>query len=271
MACTTAWTGDEPGACKLFEDSLAKNPNAVGTILNVALCEAKAGKLAAAYGRFRDARDRAREQGLDEHTAASEKHMSDLAQQIGYLMIAFVEAPTASTNIEIDGRVSEYKPHSELLLDPGKHSLRITTSGRMPHATSIDVAAGQHAVVAIPALTTPRRSGRLAGKMLVGTGVALTGTGMVLALVALRRYQGAFDDGQCIAGSPPQCSAEGFSRSATAHRLGTVATVVGGVGVAATAVGLYFWLRPDHRSETRTAVVPALSDTSLGLAATGRF
>src|SRR3989442_3789140 len=64
--------GDTAEACRLYQQALDKNPNAVGTILNVALCNEKADKVASAYKKFKDARNRAREQNLTEHQKAAE-------------------------------------------------------------------------------------------------------------------------------------------------------------------------------------------------------
>src|ERR1700691_6159686 len=69
-------------ACVKFEDALRYNRNAVGTILNVALCDQQAGKLATAAKLFAEARDRATEQNLREHRKAAEDHLGQIADAV---------------------------------------------------------------------------------------------------------------------------------------------------------------------------------------------
>ena len=65
-------------SCAMYADSLALNPNAIGTILNVARCAEEDGKVATAIRYFTDARDRAREQNLGPQLAAAEEHLAKL-------------------------------------------------------------------------------------------------------------------------------------------------------------------------------------------------
>src|SRR5678815_1809900 len=58
--------GKTTEACTKYEESLRFNHNAVGTLLNVALCAEEAGKVATALKYFTQARDLAREHNLAE-------------------------------------------------------------------------------------------------------------------------------------------------------------------------------------------------------------
>src|SRR5262249_8074006 len=93
--------GDHAGACKLFEESLAKNPHAVGTVLNVALCDEENGHIASAIRRFTEARARAVEQDLAQHRTAAETHLATLASRVAHLSIAFTTKP-AGTRLVVD-------------------------------------------------------------------------------------------------------------------------------------------------------------------------
>jgi len=233
--------GDEAEACKLFGESLKKNPNAVGTILNVALCDQKAGKLASAYRRFEDARDRAREQNLDEHRIAAEKHIDELGSRIGRLTIAFVDPPTATTQLTLDG-VDADSAH-DIVVDPGSHVVRVTEVKRAPYSTTVSVAAGERKAVAIPRLEPPKRGSKTVAKVATFGGLAMVATASVLGLVALRRYNDAFDRGDCIKASPSPCNAAGLADTKSARTMGSTATVVGGLGVVSAGLGMFLWLR----------------------------
>src|SRR6266550_531597 len=76
---------DIPTADKTFDEgqklkeSLGYNPNAVGTMLNVALCEQQAGHIGTAMKLFSEARDRGKEQNLGEHVKLAEQHIAEIA------------------------------------------------------------------------------------------------------------------------------------------------------------------------------------------------
>ena len=66
-------------ACEKFEESLKFNSQAIGTLLNVALCDEKLGRVATAIAKFTEARERAKEGGMTEHLKAAEQHITELA------------------------------------------------------------------------------------------------------------------------------------------------------------------------------------------------
>src|SRR5687768_12791848 len=63
--------GRPDAACKKFEQSIRKDPRAVGTLLNLALCNERQGKIASALALFVEAYDRATEAGEAEQRAAA--------------------------------------------------------------------------------------------------------------------------------------------------------------------------------------------------------
>ena len=99
---------------------------------------------------------------------------------------------------------------------------------------------------------------RVVGLVLGGAGVAAIGVGTVLALVAKSDYDAAFTDGRCAeAAGVLQCDDVGPIDDA--RGLGTVATVVGGVGLGLVVGGLVtFLVAPDHDAST-AALAPRLA------------
>ncbi len=51
-------------ACAKFGESLQLNPQAIGVLLNVAMCDERQGRIASAVRRYRETRERAREQSF---------------------------------------------------------------------------------------------------------------------------------------------------------------------------------------------------------------
>ncbi len=61
----------------------------------------------------------------------------------------------------------------------------------------------------------------------------------------------------------------GQSAVKRARTLGTVGTVIGGVGLAATGLGIYLHIRASKRE--RLTVTPVGTSSSIGIAALGSF
>lgn len=273
--------GKQAEACTKFEEALAKNRNAVGTLLNVAKCSADAGKVATAVKLYAQARDLAREHNLDEHRSAAEAGLAAIGDRVPRLTIAFAERPVG-VKLVIDDVVFATDPDStnELRLDPGSRHIVVTAPDRLPYSTDVLLIEGKALAVAIPALGHPvtvTKTRRTIGKILTFSGAALSITGLVVGYVANRDYEreigGPGSMRPCIVdppGSKPLCNAEGYQRTGEARQLGTVGTVVGIVGVAALAAGVVLWFTAPAE-ERAVAFVPAIDDESAGIAAVGRF
>jgi hypothetical protein len=280
-------------ACQKFEESLSYNSQAIGTLLNVALCDEKRGRIASAVARFTDARERAKEGGLAAHQKAAEEHIAALTPKIPYVTLKFTEAPSADTTIVIDDKVVSPSARENLPIDPGDHTVKVSAPGRLPYQTTFKIAQSAHQDVSIPRLeksVTVKSSRQTIGKITTVTGVAALTTGIVLGVIANRKYDNQFTTHpdptpeQMINGvTPPsfctklpnqksQCDAEGFAATKSAITIGNVGTVVGIVGVAAVGVGVYLWLRPPSESgERQISFVPQVGPDGTGVAAVGRF
>jgi tetratricopeptide (TPR) repeat protein len=269
-------------ACAKFDEALALNPNAVGTILNVALCDEQAGKVASAAKLFAEARDRAREQNLDEHRKAAEDHYNKLEPRLPHLAIAFAEAPTAETKLVIDDQIVPISTASDIPIDPGSRKIVVTAPGRVAYETKIDIVEKEHKAVAIPKLGHPvtvKRTRTTVGKLLTFGGAGLIATGVVIGLAARSSYNQPFNNdpsnkvycAKATAGMSAMCSGEGYAQTRDARTLGNVGTAVSIVGVAAAGVGMYLWLFAPSETSEKLAIVPTIGPDQTGIAAIGRF
>jgi tetratricopeptide (TPR) repeat protein len=270
-------------ACAKFEESLKFNSQAIGTLLNVALCDEKLGRYASAVAKFTEARDRASEQGMSVHLKAAEEHIAALADKVPHVTIKFSVPPLTETTIVIDEKLIPFDSIANYPIDPGEHGITVSAPGHLPHKTRFSVLAGEDKDVAVPRLdrsVTVRSSRRTIGKIVTATGLAAFGTGVVIGLVAKSRYDDAL--GRCVQIDDPndpdpmkmiyQCDPDEFEATGTAHTLGTVGTVVGGIGLVAVGVGAYLWLRgPKDESNRSVSLVPQLGPESVGFVAAGRF
>src|SRR5436190_4698651 len=111
--------GKTAEACKKYEEALAANKNAVGTLLNVAKCNEDAGKIATAVKLYEQARDLARENKLDEHRTAAEKRLGEIQGRVPHLAIAYSERIDGMKLVIDDVVYSSDANATALPLDPG--------------------------------------------------------------------------------------------------------------------------------------------------------
>jgi hypothetical protein len=270
---------DLAGACEKFEESLKFNSQAIGTLLNVALCDEKLGRYASAVAKFTEARDRAKEQGMNVHLEAAEEHIRALTGKVPHVTLTFSEPPLPQTTIVIDEKLIAFDSIANHPVDPGVHDVVVGAPGHLAFRAHFEVAAGQAIDLAIPRLEKSvtvkvKSSRRTIGKITTATGIAALGTGIVLGVIAKRDFDEATRSCNRITVRDEevwQCDSTGFAGTRSALTLGTVGTVVGGIGLAAIGVGAVLWLRGPKDSEPRVSVVPHIGPEGAGIAAVGRF
>lgn len=262
-------------ACKKYEEALVYNRNAVGTLLNVALCNEEAGKYATAVKYYTLARDLAREHNLAEHRQAAEDKLMITAPLVSHLAIAFAEK-AANMKLVIDDEVIPIDKSEDIVIDSGSHHVVVTAPGRVPYDVTVVVEQSKAKAIAVPKLDYPvtvKKSRRTVGKILTFSGAGLALTGLGLGIYGWRTYNGQIGPGKsCTDESPPRCDPEGYRITNDALTFGTFGTFIGVAGVAVAGVGAYLWFfGPSQPAERNIAVVPTVSPESAGLTAVGRF
>ena len=265
--------GQADAACEKYHESLQINPNAIGTILNVALCFEHADKYASAYKLFKDARDRAREQNLPPQQQAAEDHMHELEEQVPHLALAFIEPPTDDTRIVVANVVVPHDQTSDVLVDPGVVTIVVSRPGRITYESKIAIAKAEHKAISIPRLGMPVtvRSGRRTfGKWLMISGAGMVVVGIGIGLDAKYRLYDHYVPSHCpTVNGTPTCDDVGFSRTGTAIDMGWAGTGIGVAGLVVAGIGGYLWYFGPH--EDKLAFVPQVDAHQAGIVATGRF
>ncbi len=268
-------------ACAKFDESLEYNPAAIGTLLNVALCDEKLGRVASAVAKFSEARDRAKEQGFTQHVRAAEQHIAALEPDVPHVTIQLTEQ-LPDTKVLIDDRVVALDAIANIAVDPGERDIVVSAPARLPYRAKVVVGKAEHRDVVIPRLArsvTITSSRRRIGQIITIGGVAAIGTGLGIGLYARNLYQNQFGhavpgDGLCDR-QTKRCESNGLKQTKRAATLGNVGTTVGVVGVAVAAVGVFLWIRspsmPRDASDKKLTVVPQIGTDQLGIAALGRF
>lgn len=280
-------------ACAKFDQSLQLNPQAIGVLLNVAMCDEKQGRVASAVKRYRETRERAVEQSFPEYQKVADAKLAALLPQVPYLTIRFEQPPGPQTKIVIDDQAVPLSGLRDVPLDPGERTVVVSAPGRIPFTRKISLAPRERRELAVPSLAKPSPR-RTIGKITLSAGAAAAATGVVLGYVAHRRYEDYKNrrdgNGDAI------CREEGgrllcqdgdvLAGARSARQLGNVGTIVGVAGVAAALAGGYLWFFAPKtyadRESSKGAVgadargrgvslVPQLSPGGGGLAVFGRF
>lgn len=264
-------------ACAKFGESLQLNPQAIGVLLNVAMCDEKHGRIASAVRRYRETRERAVEQRFPEYLKAADAKLAELGPDVPRVTIRFERPPSPQTRVVVDDRVVALSELEELPVDPGERVIIVSAPGRISYERRVMVGRRERREVVVPPLARPS-SRRTTGKIVVAAGGAAVAAGVILGLAAKIRYENQlarpFEQGGCReVGDTVECAGNGYSAIKSALQLGDIGTVVGGAGIAAALVGGYLWFFAPAPSteQRRVSVVPRLSPGGGGLAITGRF
>lgn len=241
-----------PGeACEKFKAAFADDPDAIGVILNLGLCNEQSGKLATAARFFRLATVKGMEEKVPEAVEDARQHLAGMLAKIPKIDIAVATGAT----VKLDGEVIADRKNVEV--DPGRHTLEVSAPGYAPQTKSFEIALEKHDKIAfeLEALPTPGTSNRLA-YVLGATGLTLWAGTAVLGFYSKDRYDDAatFDE---------------QNKWKNVMRYGGTAMFVAGTAAIGTSVVLYIRNR-NRRTET-TAVAPAVGTHHIGIVLGGAF
>ena len=269
-------------ACRAFEGSYRKQA-ATTTLLNLADCHEKDGRLASAWSEFAEAeRALRRDPGQAALKEVAQARATALEARLSRLRI---DVPPASA---VDGlevfRGDTVLDHAEwgvaIALDGGQYDISARAPGHESWRTTVTVRAeGDRPVVEIPALpqvATPvairrpaARRSRAGFYVLAGGGALATGS---LALGYLAKSK--LDDAKALCGRDLRCASEadrvaGQALIDASRFRGNVATGLAVSGLVAVGAGVaILLLRKPDRAEPSTItlhVTPAVSADQLGL------
>lgn len=241
---------DWAGACPKFESSYKLDP-ALGTLLNLANCFEKIGKIASAWARWEEAYQWATKNN-DDRAEYAKNNRDALAPRLPKLKIA-VTNPVAALSIERDtAGVLPAMYGSSLPVDPGEHTVFVKRGDEVLKTEKIKVAEAQSAEVALDLAAIekaapppkPKKDVVVVGPSptlrKVGWGVGATGLAGVLAagvieIYALSRKSLADDPKNCF---ERLCTPAGKAFADDAKTFAEVGQWVGIGSLVVTAVGV---------------------------------
>lgn len=246
--------GDFKAACPKFAESQRLDP-APGTLLNLADCEEKSGRLAKAAGHFKSAIELLSER--DERLPIARKRHAALEARVPKLTIRVAGELPAGARVMRDG--VEFGPASmgmALPVDPGEHTVALIIAGKQARTVTVTLQEGESKQVELepdgppaaagerpqqPEAAQPASGGstkRTVGYALGGLGLAGVGAAIVTGLMVQSRKK-TFDE-HCD--SNKQCDQVGLDAADSGKTLLTANTVSWAVGLAGLGVGTFLVL-----------------------------
>lgn len=280
-------------ACPKYAESYRLDPQ-IGALLHVAECFEKTGKLASAWGSWREAEELAAKNG-DDRADLARTRATALEPRLSRLTITVdARARLEGLTVKRDAvPVAAPLWDTAAPVDPGRHQIEASAPGHRPWTTEVTVSTeGQALRVDIPVLepapaelVTPSGANaappdhapdasqakgpsakRVAGYIVLGVGSASLITAGVLGAKAIQQHS-LYED-RCSGGKT--CTSEYQDYYDTYQTNQTLAFVAAGVGVVGVGVGLYLLLSGDSSPSTDQAFVrPWVGLSAVG--ATGAF
>jgi hypothetical protein len=283
-------------ACPKFEASLRADP-VLGTRLNLATCYEHVGKLASAWGLFREAITQAAKAGDLKRRDFAQKQADALEPRLPRLTISASANPPAGLVVARDGApIDAGALGVALYIDPGTHAITASAPGFEAFSRTVTLVEGKAETLALPALAAapvhataaPRSSDEVAATSppervisptrkyvaiaVSAVGVASIGVGLLFG----GKANSAYHDAQALCGANLVCSTGNYARGQQLIRdtrsdaaISTVLVAAGGAAIVTGAVVLLTGRRPRERATAQ--IISVTYDRGSGLAVMGRF
>lgn len=266
-------------ACRKLEESQRLDP-ADGTLLNLAVCHEKEGRVATAWGEFMTALTTARRDGRTDRESLAREHIQSLEPTLPRL---FIEVPQTSRvpglKVLRNGTpLQQGAWDTALPVDPGDVEIEAQAPDYKPWKTKVTIALAKTDRVSIPKLVpappapkssasgfiglqTPPPDGsgqRITGLVLGGVGLAAVGVGSFFGVRASSKRSDS-DKGCTVVNGDERCTQSAVDLNDEARTSARIADVSIGLGVVALAAGAYLYFT----SPTGTSTSAASNDSRM--------
>ena len=257
-------------ACTKFRESERLDPG-VGTLLNLADCEEKAGRLASAWQTWREAIDMMGQS--DERLGYARSRLSALDKRVPRLIITIAGTDGDETHVlRDDVELGSASFGSPLPVDPGGHTLRVMASGHAENKIAVTLAEGERKSVEVkpgPRIASPAVAAAAPAATTAPTASNTTRTwGWISVGAGTAAFAGAITTGLIMAGNKNTveehcdqertCDAAGYDAARAGQKLLIPNVVLWGLGATGVGVGAYLLLSSrEAKTPTALTVRPA--------------
>ena len=145
-------SGDFAKACAKLAESQRLDPSS-GTLLNLATCHAKQGKTATAWAEYLAAARLSKSQGRPQRAKEAKARAAELEPDLSYLTIAVSQKLPDMRVLRGDVELEASVIGSKIPTDPGEHEITVSAPGYKSVSLKVNVGAkGDAQTLAIPAL-----------------------------------------------------------------------------------------------------------------------
>ena len=254
-------------ACQRFQESYRLDA-AAGTLLNLATCHEKIGKIASAWGEFKQSLAEAEKAKRPDRITFASEHIKTLEPDLPYLTITVLEAAAGLEVFRNGGALGIGSLGIELPVDPGDVEIAARAPGYVPSTTTIKIELREHRTVALPRLVKAKApvvlpripeapafwtSKRVSGMAVIGVGLVTAGIGTWYGLKAIRAKNDS-DRGCPVFDAERRCDYDGSLAMDRARAQAWHSTLWLGVSLVTLAAGGYLVVTGGHASERRVTV-----------------
>jgi len=280
-------------ACAKFDESQKLEPQ-LGTLLNLAACREKEGKVATAWSEYTELAAVAARKNDEKRATYAKQKIAELEPQLPRLQL---DVPAETSEVKLDGaELGRAAWNVALPFDPGEHVITYSAPSKKSGTLTVTALKGQTTNAKLPALPddagpmilapsakvqptrpppstsndTPEPSHRsplrTAGYIVGGAGIVGLGVGTVFGLVALGDKSTV--NQQCTGSA---CSQSGLDAVDSAHRDATISTIGFVAGGVCLAAGVTMVLLGREKTSPQVGLAPFVHEGTGGLIGFGRF
>jgi hypothetical protein len=259
-------------ACQKFSESQKLDP-AAGTLMNLATCEEKLGRLASAWQHWKEAIDALPPK--DDRIPFARSRVEELEKKLPRLQVTLVSGVDQGAKIYRDE--IEIGPGGQgvpLPVDPGPHAITVRMPGRLPKTVTVSIGIGELSQVDVHpgavdpfagAGATSRTHPRTLGWILGGVGIVGVGAAAASGLMLISTRSTVAS--HCVDKVCDQQGLDAANRGRTLLVVNATSWVVGGLGLG---LGTYFLLSAPKNQAT-TGLVPSVGPGGASLSYAGSF
>jgi hypothetical protein len=244
--------GRYPEACAKLTESYRLDP-AAGTLLNLAVCNEKIGKIASAWGEFRDSVAEARRANRPDRQQLASERLKVIEPELPFLTIKVPAGVRAVSGLEITRNGIPLQAaawDTDLPVDPGQVEVLERAPGYKPKTLYVTVANKEHATLnaepleLAPIVRPPPpfwTTKREIGAVVFAAGVVAAGVGAYFGVAAINDKKSSDSACPTDAAGVQRCTSSGVSSMNSAITEAWVADITIGVGAAAGLVGAFLF------------------------------